>query len=96
MKALIRAEYGDNAFGRGCLAARRLIEVIQPAVLDDIGGVSPRQGWIPLELVRDWMTATLNEHYGAVGNLTAPGRGVNMGDGWETRRRREPGCPWRR
>ena len=24
-------------------------------------------------------------------NLTAPGRGVNMGDGWETRRRREPG-----
>jgi superfamily II DNA or RNA helicase len=45
---------------------RRLIEVIQPAVLDDIGGVSPRQGWIPLELVRDWMTATLNEHYGAV------------------------------
>ncbi len=23
-----------------------------------------------------------------------PGRGVNMGDGWETRRRREPGNDW--
>ncbi|MDB5422649.1 MAG: putative allantoicase, partial [Phenylobacterium sp.] len=35
-----------------------------------------------------------DEHYGSVGNLTAPGRGVNMGDGWETRRRREPGHDW--
>ena len=35
-----------------------------------------------------------NEHYGAVANLTAPGRGANMGDGWETRRRREPGHDW--
>jgi allantoicase len=35
-----------------------------------------------------------DEHYGSVANLTAPGRGVNMGDGWETRRRREPGHDW--
>ena len=35
-----------------------------------------------------------DEHYGAVENLTAPGRGVNLGDGWETRRRREPGHDW--
>jgi allantoicase len=35
-----------------------------------------------------------NEHYGVVANLTAPGRGVNMGDGWETRRRREEGHDW--
>ena len=35
-----------------------------------------------------------DEHYGAVANLSAPGRGVNMGDGWETRRRREPGHDW--
>ena len=32
--------------------------------------------------------------YGAPENLTDPGRGVNMGDGWETRRRREPGHDW--
>jgi allantoicase len=35
-----------------------------------------------------------DEHYGRVANLTAPGRGVDMGDGWETRRRREPGHDW--
>lgn len=33
-------------------------------------------------------------HYGHISNLLAPGRGVNMGDGWETRRRREPGFDW--
>jgi allantoicase len=35
-----------------------------------------------------------NQHYGSPQNLLAPGRGVNMGDGWETRRRREPGHDW--
>jgi allantoicase len=33
-------------------------------------------------------------HYGSAANLLLPGRGVNMGDGWETRRRREPGHDW--
>ncbi|NIB40942.1 allantoicase [Pseudomaricurvus alkylphenolicus] len=27
-------------------------------------------------------------------NLIMPGRGVNMGDGWETKRRRDPGPDW--
>jgi allantoicase len=35
-----------------------------------------------------------DEHFGVVENLTAPGRGADMGDGWETRRRREPGHDW--
>ncbi len=35
-----------------------------------------------------------NAHYGSPSNILAPGRGVNMGDGWETRRRREPGNDW--
>ena len=35
-----------------------------------------------------------DEHFGRVENLTAPGRGADMGDGWETRRRREPGNDW--
>ena len=26
--------------------------------------------------------------------MLLPGRGINMGDGWETRRRREPGHDW--
>ncbi len=35
-----------------------------------------------------------NQHFGNISNLIAPGRGANMGDGWETRRRREPGHDW--
>ncbi len=33
-------------------------------------------------------------HYGDVWALLGPGRGRDMGDGWETRRRREPGHDW--
>jgi allantoicase len=35
-----------------------------------------------------------DSHFGAPENMLAPGRGVNMGDSWETRRRREPGHDW--
>lgn len=35
-----------------------------------------------------------NEHFGVLANILAPGKGINMGDGWETRRRREPGNDW--
>ena len=35
-----------------------------------------------------------DQHFGDMGNLIAPGRGINMGDGWETRRRRNPGNDW--
>ncbi|MFZ5480631.1 MAG: SNF2-related protein [Myxococcota bacterium] len=37
---------------------RRLLEVIRPAIFDDIDGVSARQGWVPLNLVADWVNAT--------------------------------------
>ncbi|CAN5437535.1 allantoicase [soil metagenome] len=33
-------------------------------------------------------------HYGSVWTLLTAGRGIDMGDGWETRRRREPGHDW--
>lgn len=33
-------------------------------------------------------------HFGHPHNLINPGRGVNMGDGWETKRRRAPGFDW--
>ncbi|MDX3927203.1 MAG: allantoicase [Shinella sp.] len=35
-----------------------------------------------------------NAHYGVPDQMLAPGRGVNMGDGWETARRRGPGHDW--
>lgn len=33
-------------------------------------------------------------HFGTPFRLLMPGRGVNMGDGWETRRRRDAGYDW--
>jgi len=38
--------------------------------------------------------ALSNAHYGDYNRMLAPGRGLNMGDGWETRRLREPGHDW--
>ena len=38
--------------------------------------------------------ACSDEHFGSMHNLTVAGRGVNMGDGWETARRRGPGNDW--
>ena len=35
-----------------------------------------------------------DSHYGLPHRLLMPGRGINMGDGWETRRRRGPGHDW--
>ena len=35
-----------------------------------------------------------DEHFGSMHNLNVAGRGINMGDGWETARRRRPGNDW--
>ena len=35
-----------------------------------------------------------NEHFGKAENILAPGKAKNMGDGWETRRRRGKGFDW--
>src|SRR5258707_15750611 len=35
-----------------------------------------------------------DQFYGAPRNLLMPYRAKNMGDGWETKRRREPGHDW--
>ena len=57
------------------------------------------------EIPADLIELSLNEnggkalecndaHYGSIHNLLKAGRGKDMGDGWETRRRREPGYDW--
>jgi len=38
--------------------------------------------------------ACSDEHFGRMSNILNPNRGVNMGDGWETARRRTPGNDW--
>jgi allantoicase len=35
-----------------------------------------------------------NEHFGKAENILAPGKGINMGDGWETRRSRGKNFDW--
>ena len=40
------------------------------------------------------VVAASDVHYGAKDNMLMPGRARNMGDGWETRRRRGPGHDW--
>ncbi|HRO04237.1 MAG TPA: hypothetical protein PLS69_11600, partial [Terricaulis sp.] len=40
------------------------------------------------------VVAANNEHFGPASVMLLPGRGVDMGDGWEPRRRREPGSDW--
>ena len=40
------------------------------------------------------IVACNNEHFGKAENILAPGKAKNMGDGWETRRRRKKGFDW--
>ena len=40
------------------------------------------------------VVAVSDAHFGLPSHLLYPGRGVNMGDGWETSRRRVPGNEW--
>ena len=40
------------------------------------------------------VVACNNEHFGKAENILAPGKAKNMGDGWETRRRRGKGYYW--
>jgi allantoicase len=63
------------------------------AVRADFAGV---EGYVDLAAVENGgrAIACSDEHYGSMHNLNAPGRGVNMGDGWETARRRGPGNDW--
>ncbi len=55
-----------------------------------------RPGSIDLVAIENGGTvsAVSDQFFGPPSNLTLPGRGVNMGDGWETKRRRTPGSDW--
>ena len=59
----------------------------------DFSGVD---GYVDLAAIENGgrAIACSDEHYGSMHNLNVHGRGVNMGDGWETARRRGPGNDW--
>jgi len=56
----------------------------------------PRSELVDLASVENGghVVAANNQHFGLASAMLMPGRGRNMGDGWETRRRREPGNDW--
>ena len=80
-----------NIFPDGGVARLRVFGEVMPdwgrvskKSLDDL--ISVENGGLPL-LASD-------EHYSHPQNLIMPGRSKNMGDGWETTRRRGPGWDW--
>ncbi len=78
-----------NIFPDGGVARLRIYGEVRPADDDE-------EGVIDLFALRHGgrALAASDEHYGSMHNLNLPGRGVNMGDGWETARRRGPGNDW--
>lgn len=78
-----------NIFPDGGIARLRVYGEIRP----DFAAIS---GSIDLVVLENGgrAIACSDEHYGSMHNLNVAGRGVNMGDGWETARRRGPGNDW--
>ena len=78
-----------NIFPDGGIARLRVYGEVQPEPSDE-------EGMMDLFALRHGGRALScsDEHYGSMHNLNLPGRGINMGDGWETARRRGPGNDW--
>ena len=57
---------------------------LKPGELIDLAAVE--NGGVPL--------ACSDMFFSSMNNLVMPGRSANMGDGWETKRRRGPGHDW--
>lgn len=80
-----------NIYPDGGIARLRIYGTVQP-MADTFGSGDP----IDLLAMENGGRALAcnDEHFGSMHNLNAPGRGINMGDGWETARRRVPGNDW--
>jgi hypothetical protein len=62
-RAQTRAQKGDE---QAKVQVRRLLDAIKPVLFDDLTDISPQHGYVPLTLVADWLSATLNANYGAI------------------------------
>lgn len=78
-----------NIFPDGGIARLRAYGEVRP----DLSTVAGSTDLVALEN-GGRAIACSDEHYGSMHNLNVAGRGVNMGDGWETARRRGPGNDW--
>ncbi|HNP36794.1 MAG TPA: allantoicase [Woeseiaceae bacterium] len=78
-----------NIYPDGGIARLRVFGEVRPA----LGNASDLIDLAALKHGGRVLSAS-DEHFGSMHNLNLPGRGVNMGDGWETARRRGPGHDW--
>jgi allantoicase len=81
-----------NIFPDGGVARLR----VYGDVVVDWRRVAPRGRVVDLAAIEHGglVLAASDMHYGAKDNIIMPGRAANMGDGWETKRRRGPGHDW--
>ena len=70
--------------------------VWRTAELDELSATRVPPGSFDLAALENGAVALAcsDAHFGGMNNLLLPGRAVNMGSGWETRRRRGPGSDW--
>ncbi len=80
-----------NIFPDGGIARMRLYGEVAPS-----WGEVSKESLIELSALKNGgrIIAYNDAHYGDLWALLSEGRGKTMGDGWETRRRREPGNDW--
>lgn len=78
-----------NIFPDGGIARFRVYGEVQIQIQD-------RQHTLDLLALENGgrVIAYSDAHFGHPRNLINPNRGINMGDGWETKRRRAPGFDW--
>ncbi len=62
-RAAARAARGDE---QAAVQTRRLLDAIRPAVFEDIADINPQHGYVPLDLVSEWVSATLNQRLGPI------------------------------
>ena len=81
-----------NIFPDGGVARLR----VYGDVIVDWRRVAPKGRVVDLAAIEHGglVVAASDMHYGAKDNVIMPGRAANMGDGWETKRRRAPGFDW--
>jgi allantoicase len=106
---LPRTPLGPNAQHRVAIDRERSVRLLRLDIFPD-GGVARlrvfgevRRDWeavgealVDLAAIESGgsIVAASDERFGAAPKLLLPGRGLDMGDGWETRRRRGPGFDW--
>jgi len=81
-----------NIFPDGGVARLRVLGEVLP----DWPTLAQKGGLVDLAAAENagLVIACNDMHFGSRHNLIMPGRALNMGDGWETRRRRGPGYDW--